>query len=266
MRNTIIACLLAASAMFSGALPATCQDLVISSPDKNLVLRVDLRQKIYYSVWLKGNLLLSYSPVSLSIKDGDILGARPRLLNHKTVTVDEVINPPYGRRNEIRDNYNKMTLDFAGNFSLEFRAYNEGVAYRFITRIKGNITVTGEEATFRFTDNHPVLMSPAGNFQTSYEYIHEWQHILDLGEDNFTYLPVIVKTGNTKIAITESDLRDYPGMYLGRIGSQNRPHLDGIFPGYPLKTEQGGWGRFGMVVTERAPYIAVTNGTRSFPW
>ena len=143
MRNTIIACLLAASSMFTGLPPAACQDLVISSPDKNLVLRVDLRQKIYYSVWHKGNLILSYSPVSLSIKDGDILGERPQLLDHKTVTVDEVIRPPYGRRKEIRDNYNRMTLDFAGNFSVEFRAYNEGVAYRFITRIKGNITVTG---------------------------------------------------------------------------------------------------------------------------
>lgn len=266
MKNQLTNGLLTILMAFAGMLPVNCQIPVIYSPDKSLMLQVDLKQKIYYSVWYKGNLLLSYSPVSMNIKEAGVLGANPVLLNQKTESVDEIINPLYGRRKEIRDYYNKLVLDFTGNFSLEFRVYNEGVAYRFITRIKGDITITGEEATFRFTDNLPVLMSPAGTFSSSYEYIHEWKNILDIGEDNFTYLPVVVKSGNTNIAITESDLRDYPGMYLGRIGSHNRPHLEGIFPAYPLTVEQGGWGGFGMVVKERAGYIAKTRGTRTFPW
>ena len=266
MKKLYIICFLTTFLVSAGIMPVFGQIPVVYSPDKNLMLQVDLRQKIYYSVWYKGSLLLSYSPVSMNIREAGVLGANPSLLNQKMEYIDEIIKPLYGKRQEIRDFYNKLILDFTGNFSLEFRVYNEGVAYRFITRIKGDITVINEEATFRFTDNLPVLLSPAGNFQTSYEYIHEWKNILDVGEDNFTYLPVIVKSGNTSVAITESDLRNYPGMYLGRIGSHNRPQLEGIFPAYPLAVEQGGWGRFEMVVTERAGYIARTAGTRSFPW
>ena len=48
--------------------------------------------------------------------------------------------PPNGLRST--DNCNILTLYFKSGFSVEFRAYNDGVAYRFETFLKDDITVT----------------------------------------------------------------------------------------------------------------------------
>jgi alpha-glucosidase len=248
--------------------PLFSQDeFALTSPDKKIKVLVQLKNKVNYSVFYKDELVISHSPVSLNINDGNILGLNPVLLNKEAKSVSESLYPVHGKRKEIKDDYNELNLAFNGNYSIVFRAYNEGIAYRFVTRLKGSVLVTDEEASFRFTDNFPVLMAPAGTFQSSYEYIYRWYNIQDINDTNFTYCPAIVKLNNNiKIAITESDTRNYPGLYLGRKGNTKYNMLQGLFPQYPVKTEQAGWGMFNIRVLERAGYIAKTNGTRSFPW
>ncbi len=83
----------------------------------------------------------------------------------------------------------------------------------------------------------------------------------------FATLPAVIDyKGKLKIAITDADVRDYPGMYLYRPGNNNRYHLKGMFAPVPSKTEQGGWGLFEKRVTARENYIAMTSGKRSLPW
>jgi alpha-glucosidase len=78
------------------------------------------------------------------------------------------------------------------------------------------------------------------------------------------FLPVLVDVKNgPKIAITESDLDDYPGLYV-KGSADGSPSLFGFFPAYPLKEEQRRDGTLG--VKERSDYIAQTKGTRTFPW
>ncbi len=248
------------------AIPLFSQDeLELSSPNKEIRILIQLKNKVNYTVFYKGQLVIDHSPISLNINDGNILGLKPVMARQNTRSVSESLYPVHGKRKEIKDEYNELIMDFSKDFSVIFRAYNEGAAYRFVTRIKGPIVVTDEEVSFRFTDNYPVLMAPSGTFQSSYEYIYHWNNILDINETNFTYCPVIVKLkNNVKIAITESDTRNYPGLYLVRMGRYTL--LKGIFPQYPVKTEQSGSGMFNIRVTERAGYIAKTIGTRSFPW
>ena len=70
--------------------------------------------------------------------------------------------------------------------------------------------------------------------------------------------------GGRKMVITEADLQGYPGLFLNN--STEAPVLKGVFAPYPKKEEQGGHNQLQMLVTEREPYIAATEGTRSFPW
>ncbi|MBL7112678.1 MAG: glycoside hydrolase family 97 protein [Bacteroidales bacterium] len=241
------------------------EEFELSSPNKEIKILVQLKNKVNYTVFYKDLMVIDHSPISLNINDGNILGLNPVMVRQNTRSVSESLYPVHGKRKEIKDEYNELIMDFNRDYSIIFRAYNEGVAYRFVTRIKGPIVVTDEEVSFRFTDNYPVLMAPSGTFQSSYEYIYKWTNILDINETNFTYCPAIVKLkNNVKIAITESDTRNYPGLYLIRMGRYTL--LKGIFPQYPVKTEQSGSGMFNIRVIERAGYIAKTNGTRSFPW
>jgi len=242
-------------------------NLTISSPDQNIKVQVTLKNKIYYSVFYKDKMIIAPSAISMNINNGTILGQDPQLASQQTKSVSVAIPTVYGKRSLLPDIYNELQLDFNGNFSVYVRAYNEGVAYRFITRLKDNMNVTDEEVSFKFTENHRILAPLAGDFQTSFEHVREWVNILDLNDNNFAYCPVIVAIDdNLKIAITESDVRDYPGMYIYHKPNNSHLLINGLFPAYPVKTEQGGWGLFNMRVTERADYIAKTQGTRSFPW
>ena len=78
------------------------------------------------------------------------------------------------------------------------------------------------------------------------------------------YNPVLVCPNNSpKIAITESDLLDYPGMFL--TGNQNNSLVAGFAP-YPAKDSTTRELYPEIIVTKREDYIAYTKGTRTLPW
>ncbi|MCL4159064.1 UNVERIFIED_CONTAM: hypothetical protein GTU68_032908, partial [Idotea baltica] len=123
-----------------------------------------------------------------------------------------------------------------------------------------------EEVAFRFTEDHQLISHVVGDFQTSYEKLYTRHKISEVVEKEFVSLPLVVDQGDLKIAITEADLFDYPGMYLMRLENNNRFDMLGLFPQYPTKWEPGGLCQFNLRVTERADYLAETDGTRNFPW
>lgn len=241
-------------------------DKVVSSPDGRIRIEIDFKEKVYYTVFYNDQLIVYPSPLSLTVNEGQVLGSRPVLLSSNLKQVNTDIPVLYGRRKMIKDHYNELNLSFSGNYGIIFRVYDDGLAWRFYTQMKSPLKVVDEEVSFYFTGNHRALLPVAGNFQTSFEQIRQWMPLLDMNESNFATLPALIKVNNLNLLITDADVRDYPGMYLYRPGSNNRPWLKGLFPEYPSKTEQGGWGLFNIQVKERADYIAMTAGKREFPW
>lgn len=241
-------------------------DKVLSSPDGRIRIEIDFKEKVYYTVFYNDQLIVYPSPLSLTVNEGQVLGSRPVLLSSNLKQVNTDIPVLYGRRKMIKDHYNELNLSFSGNYGIIFRVYDDGLAWRFYTQMKSPLKVVDEEASFYFAGNHRALLPVAGNFQTSFEQIRQWMPLLDMNESNFATLPALIKVNNLNLLITDADVRDYPGMYLYRPGSNNRPWLKGLFPEYPSKTEQGGWGLFNIQVKERADYIAMTAGKREFPW
>ena len=119
------------------------------SPDKNIHIKIVLSDSISYSVFLKGQSILSLSPLSLAINQGLQLGLNPKLKNKKKRSVAEKIYPVVPEKREIiPDVFNEINLEFEGSYGLIFRAYDDGVAYRFYTTLKGEITILNEEVTF----------------------------------------------------------------------------------------------------------------------
>ncbi len=239
----------------------------VKSPDGRITIKIDLKEKIYYSVYYGDELVVYPSPLSLTVNDGQVLGKNPELTGSNVDHYEGELKPLYGKRSVIKDIYNELTLQFKGDFGLKFRVYNDGMAYRFMTALKSPMKVINEEASFYFTEDHQALLAVAGDFQTSFEQIREWMPISKMTEENFATLPAVIDyKGKLKIAITDADVRDYPCMYIYRPGNNNRFHLKGMFAPYPAKAEQGGWGLFEMHVTARENYIAMTSGKRSLPW
>src|SRR4030043_335768 len=118
----------------------------VTSPDKNLLLKVDVEQKILYSLGYKSKQLIKPSPISLTLSGNRILGANPEVFQVKHRSADEQIIPPVRIKSKIiADKFNEMSIEFKVGFGLICRAYNDGAAYRFVTDIDGQIEGVAEE-------------------------------------------------------------------------------------------------------------------------
>jgi alpha-glucosidase len=237
----------------------------LQSPDKKLRVLIRADEQITYDVFVDGNEILAPSPISLTIGGLGKLGERPRLTGVKTRSVDEKISPVVKeKRAVISDRYNEAVLNFKGNYGLIFRAYDDGMAYRFFTNLKARVKVAAEEASFKFGSDHFVYFPFVDSFLSSFEKNYSYVPLGQISAEKMAFLPVLIdiKDG-PKIAVTEADLDDYPGMYV--TGSPDEtPALFGKFAAYPLKEEQKRDRT--LAVSERADYIAETIGTREFPW
>jgi len=235
----------------------------VSSPDKNLRLKVNVEQKILYSVIHNSKQLIKPSPVSLTLSGNRILGAKPQVLQVTSRSVDEQIIPPIQIKSKvIAEKFNEMSIKFKGGFGLICRAYDDGAAYRFVTDIDGAIEVVTEQATFNFTGDHAIYFPEEDSFQTHSERDYKYLKLSTISDQMMCSLPALVEIENgPKVLITEADLEDYPGLYLRGGGNDS---LYGKFPPFALADKARN--DRDVPVTKRADFIAKTAGRRSFPW
>lgn len=243
--------------------PLNAQSYQLASPDGSNRINIYLDGNISYTVMRNGQLILDQSPISLTV-NGEQLGVNPRVRRTQTTTVNEVIKPVVKEKfAEITDQYNMLSIAFRGNYSLDFRAYDDGVAYRFRTSYKNDITVDTEEINYRFTADHTTTYPIADDFFTHYERGYTTQAMSRLGRDEMSCLPVMVHLeGVAKAVISEADLYDYPGFYMKHTSGKNSLHA--VFPFYPKALEQPT--DRDVKVVERENFLGKTKGTRSFPW
>lgn len=237
-------------------------DYRVLSPDRRIEVRVGTAGRVRYDVLVNGKTLLRDSTLSLDV-ERRTLGLNPKVREARPRASDRWIEPPVRQKSaRIRDNYNELRLEMDGSYTVVFRVYNEGVAYRFETSLpQGEVKVYKEEAAFNFADNYTVFYP-----QEESLYSHNERHYLprplkEIGTAAFATLPAVVDAGGVKVAVAESDVEDYPGLWLrGTHGAG----LGALFPPYPLKEALTGDRDF--KVTEAADYIAITKGTRTYPW
>ena len=107
------------------------------SPDKRIEVRVRTANGIRFDMLLKGRALLEDCSVSMDI-DHQKLGAGGRVTGSSERRVDQVLEPAVRQKfAKIRENYNELRIEIEGGYAIVFRAYNEGAAYRFETRLPG---------------------------------------------------------------------------------------------------------------------------------
>lgn len=242
-------------------------DFELTSPDGKLKASIEIGENITYSLSMDGEQIITPSAISMELADGTIWGNNPKSRKSNSVTVDENLSPLYGKRSVIRDHYNQLTISFKGNYSLDFRMYDEGFAYRFAYAKKGELVVRSEKSEFNFAGDFEIWASQTrtGTFEHSYEDFYVTNNISNLS-DTLIMLPMLAKANSgINILITESDLEDYPGFHLVRNEDTNNS-LRAVFPAVPTKWEPGGHMNFNLVVKERTDYIAKTVGARTFPW
>jgi len=247
------------------------KDFEIKSIDGNINLKVEVGAKIQWSVQHKGQQIILPSAISMQLNEGEILGDNVKIKSSKIEKIHNVIAAINYKKSNIIDDYTQLTINFKNDFGIIFRVYNEGVAYRFFTKKKGELIIKNEGANFNFTEDYkafiPYMWDYRGGkiFNSSFEALYRESNISQFAKDSLAFLPLLVDIGNNKkVVILEADLEDYPGMYLN-INSTRKGFM-GVYAPYPLEAQLGGFGGINYIPIKRADYIAKTKGTRNFPW
>jgi alpha-glucosidase len=253
-------------------LPLNAQKRIsLQSPDGKLETVVSIGEKIEYTVSHNGDLMLSNSALSMTLAGGNAYGVHPKLSGSSRETVNRTFATAVYKRSVVANHYNELTLRFKGDYRVIFRAYNDGIAYRFVSNAKKPFIVENEQAEFNFPSDPKAYISyanrPEGSFESQYMNSFEQPyHSIPLSEWNKKRLgitPLVVEGANgKKVCIAEADLLNYPGMFLYPTDAG----LKGVFAPYPKETKQGGHNLLQELVQSREPYIAKFDGATQFPW
>lgn len=252
-------CMLAAAA----AKPQT-----LASPDGTIVVTVD---GFNWSVTADGEQMLAPSAISMTLADGTVYGGDAKLLKAARKSVNQTIEPALYKKDIIEDCYNELTLSYK-MFNLIFRAYDDGVAYRFVSKSKTDFKVVSEEASFAFPGDWNMYAAYANTdkpldrqHSMSFENTYSVSALSGWNKEKIAFLPLVVEAANGyKLCITESDLLNYPGMCL--YNGDGDCTLTGDFAKYPDEIEQGGHNMLQGIIKTTRDYIAESGAEEAFPW
>ena len=261
-----------AVALFVVKVIAAPKSYELSSPDGTVRTVVTVGEEVNYSIWKNSDRLLNPSVISMELMDGSSYDASVKLQKVERSTVDNTLDALFYKKDKVRENYNELKLRFR-TYDLIFRAYDAGVAYRFVSKSKAPFKVKGEVAEFSFPEDWnayvPYVKAAVKGFDNQFcsSFENTYKNIPISAWDNgkLAFLPLMVQSPQGyKINIMESDLTDYPGMYL--YNSDGDSTLEAVFPRYPKDVEQGGHNMLQGVVKSREEYIAEYDGATAFPW
>jgi len=239
---------------------------VLSSPDGTLKVEISAGNELAYQVMHGNDTILSHSNIGLVLENGTIVGKTPRITGERRRKIKDNMESPFYRFKEFVATGNELDLKLKGGFGIIFRAYNEGVAYRFYTTQSSDIIIKEEQAEFNFKEDYTAYLPYTTNdkqpmamaFQNVYDITP-----LSKAQPKLAFLPVTVDCGSVKLTLLESDLEAYPGMFVQ--SQQGKYGLKGVFAPYPAKTDFYPW-RKQEYVTETTDFISRSRGSRSYPW
>lgn len=262
--------LLTITAAVTIAVLTQAQTQSVSSPDGKIKINITTANGLMYDVTADNKPVIKPSAIDISLVNGVKLSDDLSVKSAKTSSVNETIIPGLAeKRKSIADVYNKLLLEFSKNFSLEFRAYNDGIAYRIITRFEDSVFIQNEKAVINFPAKSNVIAPLVEKrdgvdiYHTSFESVYKHTTLDSLTRNDLAFSPLLLDQGDVKIGITESDLLDYPGMFLR---GTNKFSLQGEFAPYPAAEHVTDDLYPEKIVTARENYIAKIAGSRTLPW
>lgn len=241
---------------------SVAQTFTLKSPNGSNVIEVQVGKELTYSVKHNEQVILKPSSISMTIGDKE-LGIKPVLKDEKRASVNRTVKPVVRvKRENINENYTELTLTFKGNYAVSFRAFNEGIAYRFETNMKGEIRVDAEQVSYQFPKNLAGSFPLSEGFYSHQEQNYTSLTLNEFPEDTMCIIPALIHFDDgVKAVITEADLYDYPGYFLKKGKGTS---LDGAFPYYPAKIEV--LSDRDEKPVQRESFMAKTSGKRTFPW
>lgn len=260
--------LLAVASSFSLSF-AYAESYNVESPNGKLTLEINFDEKLTYSLMVESEAIFKDSSASLALNKSDKTSVAKRIVSVARNSVNRTLQPHVQQKSkDIIEHYNEITLAYDNQQSISFRVFDQGMAYRFSTQQVGDVIIENEQAQFNFVGDHQALFPEEKDFISHNERLYLPMPLGKITPKQFASLPLLVDVNGTKVVITETGLRDYPGMWL----KGNSDHsLNAIFPNQVLKSELKKNSDRNENIIARAPHlsthkITTEQGGRDFPW
>ncbi|MDP4261224.1 MAG: glycoside hydrolase family 97 protein [Bacteroidota bacterium] len=244
----------------------------LPSPDNKFLITIHAGERITWSVIHDQLPVIIPSAISIQLDNGEVLGRNVQVSSSKQETIHETFNAVNYKKDKVENNCNQLTLACKGDYGIIFRAYNDGVAYRFFTKKKEELVIQTEQAEFNFDKDYTAFIPSTSDlregerYSCSFEEFYTETPVSKFNKDTLGYLPLLIQLDNNKKAVLlEADLQDYPGMFV-QLNQQTQYGIKGDFAPYPLEESIGVRSKLNYMVRKRADYIAKVKGTRNFPW
>lgn len=241
---------------------SSANDYKVASPDGKIVVTVSAGTDLKWSVTCEGKTAITSAKAGMVLGDGRVLGQNETARRIIPGKIDQVLETVVAyKRSKITDNCNTLLIAFRSGLAVQFRAYNDGVAYRFETSLKDSIIVKNEIADIQFPQGSYSWYPLEESFMSHNERILIYSSLDTIGNRHLASLPALFRANGINVLFTEADIEDYPGMWLRGAGPGR---IAGVQPGYPETEKLNGDRDF--YVTSTKDFIATTKGTRTFPW
>ncbi len=259
--------------------PAGEDALTVSSPDGNLTIAMALKalpqpylpgERAYYRVSYKGQPVLADSPLGL-----DFQGARPLDRNFDVTGTDRQSHDgswdnAFGTKRTVPDRYNELTVRLkereapGRRVDLVFRAYDEGVAFRYFLpeqEALGKFVLASENTGFYFAGDGAAYALNMGRFDSHYESEYPRIALADIKPASLINLPLLVETSaGPWAALLEADLTDYAGLYVGGVAGVANGLTSRLSP-LPRKIDQAVVGATPKATPWRVLMVGPTPGS-----
>jgi alpha-glucosidase len=242
------------------AFHASAQTYTVASPDAATSVTVTLSGSPVLTVIHRGQSLLDPSPIDI-VTDSAVAPSWSvtKFIRH---SADQMLHPLVPVKfSTIEDHYNEGVLVFRNGISLVLRAYNNGVAYRWIVHRKGVYKIWAEDLHLRFHPRDSAWYPLEDGFYSHNERIFRPYELDSIGTGQLGSLPILVNEDGPKVLFTEADLYDYAGLWLRGDGKGG---LDATFPHYPKEMKETS--DRDRKVLSRQSYIAIAENDKILPW
>ncbi|MFA5469223.1 MAG: glycoside hydrolase family 97 protein [Bacteroidales bacterium] len=253
------------SIVMLGLTTLSAKEYKLQSPDGNLQVLVNVDKEISWSAQLKGKPVVEKAVVAMELSDR-VLGVNARLTKQSVKEIQQEIQVAVPHKDAlIEDHCNELSFKFREKFSLSFRAYNDGLAYRFSETSRKPYEVLNEKMDLFFPAGAACYFSEE---HTTYSHNESWYpyiQLSDIAAERFCSMPLLIDLpGQAKVLVTETALHHYPGMFLKSNGKNG---FVSKFPPYVLETQPPRRGADrNEIISKEAAYIAKVAAGRDFPW
>ena len=246
------------------SLSLTAASVTIGSPDGKIEVQVFVDHKVSIKLCSGSKTFMEINGIELETDQGTIPSAKAKIRKVQKSSVDRTVKPVIReKRSEIPEKYNEAVIEFSDKTKLQLRVYNDGIAYRFILNLPGEIKIINDRADFVFDEEATLTFQKDNNPNSDYEKPYVTSNINDLDVGDMGNLPALVQTGSGEcILLLEANTWDYPVMWVKKSEYGLASHYWGVPGTYNVQGNSYNRKR----TTTNKDYIAQTKGSRDFPW